>query len=346
MRLSLIIFLSLCFGSILQAQTPKDTVIGICHTYIYFGSNDAVLDSLDKNMIKKFRDTLPGIKDRHFIIEAHTDQDGSVLFNQKLSEKRAASVQTFLESSGIQTEKVSTRAFGKLLPYTSKKDEEAKAINRRVKVSLAKKFKLKLLRGKLNTLDGMTQSIKMVVANKIYKDSIWADKDGHFAFWVPMDQKLTISATSDGMYAEPITLMTKDDVFTKPISIDIFKIQLDQSISLKEINFEGDRPQMLPESIPSLTYLLQFMKSSEKTCFEVAGHINQPGVLIQSGPKMNLSIQRAKTVYDFLIKGGIDPKRMKFKGYSNAQMKFPNPKNEDEQKANRRVEIVIRQCND
>jgi outer membrane protein OmpA-like peptidoglycan-associated protein len=103
---------------------------------------------------------------------------------------------------------------------------------------------------------------------------------------------------------------------------------------------------MLPESLPSLTYLLQFMKSADKICFEVAGHINQPGILIQSGPKMNLSIQRAKMVYDFLIKGGIDPKRMAFKGYSNAQMKFPNPKNEDEQKANRRVEIVIRECDD
>ncbi len=346
MRLTLIMFLSLCYGSILLAQAPKDTVIGICHTYIYFGSNEDVLDTLDKNIIKKFRDTLPGIKDRYYIIEAHTDQDGSVLFNQKLSEKRAFSVQTFLEASGIQKEKVSTHAFGKLLPHSSNKDEEAKAINRRVKISLAKKFKLKLLRGKLNTLDSMTQPIKLVVANKIYKDSVRADKDGHFSFWVPMDQKLTISAISDGMYAEPITLMTKEDAFLKPLSIDIFKIQLNQSISLKEINFEGDRSQMLPESLPSLTYLLQFMKSSDKICFEVAGHINQPGILIQSGPKMNLSIQRAKMVYDFLIKGGIDPKRMAFKGYSNAQMKYPNPKNEEEQKANRRVEIVIRECDD
>ncbi len=45
MRLSLILFLSLCYGSILLAQAPKDTVIDICHTYIYFGSNEAVLDT-------------------------------------------------------------------------------------------------------------------------------------------------------------------------------------------------------------------------------------------------------------------------------------------------------------
>ncbi|MEY3422942.1 MAG: hypothetical protein RIR48_3271, partial [Bacteroidota bacterium] len=33
-------------------------------------------------------------------------------------------------------------------------------------------------------------------------------------------------------------------------------------------------------------------------------------------------------------------------GYENLFMKFPEPKTEEEMKANRRVEIIIRNCNE
>lgn len=36
--------------------------------------------------------------------------------------------------------------------------------------------------------------------------------------------------------------------------------------------------------------------------------------------------------------------RMYFSGYSNAQMKYPMPKTEEEQKANHRVEVIIKDC--
>jgi hypothetical protein len=35
---------------------------------------------------------------------------------------------------------------------------------------------------------------------------------------------------------------------------------------------------------------------------------------------------------------------MYFSGYSNAQMKYPMPKTEEEQKANHRVEVIIKDC--
>jgi flagellar motor protein MotB len=50
---------------------------------------------------------------------------------------------------------------------------------------------------------------------------------------------------------------------------------------------------------------------------------------------------RARTIYEQLIERGIDSKRLVFKGYGNTEMLFPRAKNDEEESANRRVEIKI-----
>ena len=54
-----------------------------------------------------------------------------------------------------------------------------------------------------------------------------------------------------------------------------------------------------------------------------------------------LAEDRAKLVMDNLIEQKIDRNRLHYKGYGNSKMKFINPKNEQEEEANRRVEIKI-----
>jgi flagellar motor protein MotB len=54
-----------------------------------------------------------------------------------------------------------------------------------------------------------------------------------------------------------------------------------------------------------------------------------------------LSINRAKAVYDFLIRSGIDKSRMTYKGFGSANKRFPDEKNAEEENLNRRVEIMI-----
>ena len=55
-----------------------------------------------------------------------------------------------------------------------------------------------------------------------------------------------------------------------------------------------------------------------------------------------LSLNRAKAVYNYLTeKEGLDPKRLKYKGFGNTKMVYPDPKSERESSMNRRVEIKI-----
>jgi len=69
-------------------------------------------------------------------IEGHTDSDGSLKFNQTLSEKRAQSVMNYFISKNIDGKRLSSRGFGEEKPIDSSDTEEAKALNRRVEFVL------------------------------------------------------------------------------------------------------------------------------------------------------------------------------------------------------------------
>ena len=73
-----------------------------------------------------------------FIIEGHTDSDGSNALNQTLSENRAAAVKAYLVENGIATDRLKAVGFGETVPIASNKTAAGKAQNRRVVVKLIK----------------------------------------------------------------------------------------------------------------------------------------------------------------------------------------------------------------
>ncbi|MBP4140935.1 OmpA family protein [Flavobacterium sp. P4023] len=73
-----------------------------------------------------------------FMIEGHTDSDGSNELNQALSENRAAAVKNYLIENGIETDRLRSTGFGETKPIASNKTAKGKAENRRVEISLIK----------------------------------------------------------------------------------------------------------------------------------------------------------------------------------------------------------------
>jgi len=116
------------------------------------------------------------------------------------------------------------------------------------------------------------------------------------------------------------------------------------SIVLKNMNFYGGLHRMMPESIPVLKELLQTMLQNPTLVIEIHGHIcceigPQEGMDNETGTR-NLSVNRARVVYEYLIQNGISPQRLSYKGFGH---RFPlYPDDTDEHKLlNRRVEIKI-----
>jgi OOP family OmpA-OmpF porin len=71
------------------------------------------------------------------VIEGHTDSIGSEGYNQGLSERRARSVEKYIEEHGIDPDRFTTRGYGESKPIASNDTEEGRRENRRVELKRA-----------------------------------------------------------------------------------------------------------------------------------------------------------------------------------------------------------------
>jgi outer membrane protein OmpA-like peptidoglycan-associated protein len=110
-------------------------------------------------------------------------------------------------------------------------------------------------------------------------------------------------------------------------------LEVGKTLVLKNLNFEGGTPILLPESEPTLKELLKIMQDNPTMEIEIGGHVC-------CGPDMDLSIERAKRVYTYLKGHGIDSRRMSYRGYS-FDKPIANESTEEGRTKNRRVEITI-----
>jgi outer membrane protein OmpA-like peptidoglycan-associated protein len=88
----------------------------------------SVLDSVSL-VLKEFDKTL-------IDVEGHTDSDGSDTYNQQLSLQRANSVGTYLQSHGVNGQRIVTFGAGEARPIASNDNAAGKQQNRRVELKL------------------------------------------------------------------------------------------------------------------------------------------------------------------------------------------------------------------
>ena len=116
-----------------------------------------------------------------------------------------------------------------------------------------------------------------------------------------------------------------------------------EPIKQKEINlsgtvtFETNKAELLVSSYPELNKVIEVMKDYPDTKWKIEGHTDNTG---SYKTNMDLSLRRAQSVYNFLVKNGIDPSRLTVFG---SGPNFPIADNSTEQgKAlNRRVSIIL-----
>lgn len=70
------------------------------------------------------------------VIIGHTDQLGSVGYNQSLSERRATAAATYLVSEGVNGSRLATRGLGETEPTATNETEAGRQANRRVEVAI------------------------------------------------------------------------------------------------------------------------------------------------------------------------------------------------------------------
>ena len=69
-------------------------------------------------------------------VYGHTDSTGSDVFNQRLSEQRAATVMNYLISRGVPASRLRSQGFGESMPVASNDTTDGRARNRRVEIKI------------------------------------------------------------------------------------------------------------------------------------------------------------------------------------------------------------------
>jgi OOP family OmpA-OmpF porin len=116
------------------------------------------------------------------------------------------------------------------------------------------------------------------------------------------------------------------------------KAEEGQTIILKNIYFEFDKSELLPESYPTLDILYKALQENSLIEIEITGHTDSIGTQQYN---LELSIKRAESVVNYLINKGISQSRLTFKGYGNLYPISDNTTKEG-RTLNRRVEITIK----
>ncbi|MEQ9188863.1 MAG: OmpA family protein [Cryomorphaceae bacterium] len=132
-----------------------------------------------------------------------------------------------------------------------------------------------------------------------------------------------------------------------PDEKEVFEIDSTTKVNivLEGLSFIGGRHFPTQESMPTLEKLVETMKKYPQLEIEIQGHIcceydDYDGLDIDAGT-MNLSENRAKYVYKYLIQEGIAEQRMSFVGKGSSDPKIFPEKTELDRQANRRVELKI-----
>lgn len=134
----------------------------------------------------------------------------------------------------------------------------------------------------------------------------------------------------------------KPEVKVKPIdAAEVLSgsIKAGDNIVLDNILFKTGYSYLMPESVKTLEDIAKVMIKRDDIYFTIQGHVcctqNGRDALDRKTKKRNLSQARAKYIYDYMAKKGVDKKRMKYVGM---RRKFPLG---GEPKYDRRVEILV-----
>lgn len=102
----------------------------------FFDFDKAVLKPAGKASLDDLASKLKDINLEVIIAVGHTDSIGTDAYNQKLSMRRAEAVKAYLQTKGVESNRIYTEGKGKTQPVADNKTAEGRAKNRRVEIEV------------------------------------------------------------------------------------------------------------------------------------------------------------------------------------------------------------------
>ncbi|TYC56894.1 OmpA family protein [Marinobacter sp. BW6] len=116
-------------------QTERGMVLTLGD--VLFDLNKADLKDAGKRSVERLADFMKQYQERRVLIEGYTDSTGAAEYNQKLSERRAVSVQQELMDQGIPGSRIEVEGYGEAYPVATNDTSAGRQQNRRVEIVIS-----------------------------------------------------------------------------------------------------------------------------------------------------------------------------------------------------------------
>lgn len=103
---------------------------------VLFDFNSSALRSASRSSLREMADVFDKYPDTTIRVEGHTDSIGSASYNERLSERRAASVARYLEGMGVRSSRIDAIGYGESQPRASNSTARGRQLNRRVEIHI------------------------------------------------------------------------------------------------------------------------------------------------------------------------------------------------------------------
>jgi outer membrane protein OmpA-like peptidoglycan-associated protein len=103
---------------------------------VLFDYNSASLRGVSRDSLSEMADVFEKYADTTIVVEGHADSTGSESYNQRLSERRANSVASYLENLGVRNSRIDAVGFGESQPRSSNSTPSGRQLNRRVEIHI------------------------------------------------------------------------------------------------------------------------------------------------------------------------------------------------------------------
>lgn len=103
---------------------------------VLFDYNSTALRPASRSALQEMADVFQNYPDTTIVVEGHADSTGSAAYNERLSERRAASVERYLRNLGVRNSRIDAIGYGESQPRASNRTARGRQLNRRVEINI------------------------------------------------------------------------------------------------------------------------------------------------------------------------------------------------------------------
>lgn len=187
-------------------------------------------------------------------------------------------------------------------------------------------------------LDALVDIMNLKTGNSLYAS--YANKiDGTFLAALPNNKVYGLNVNQPGylFYSENFSVEIHKPGEPIILEVPLQKIEIGNKVVLKNIFFDSNKFEIKEESKPELAILIDFLTENSGVKIEIRGHTDNIG---DDQSNFILSQNRAKAVYSYLIKEGVNTERLTSKGFGKKDPIADNNTISGQAK-NRRTEFII-----